>query len=168
MGGGNYIILNSKNFQSWNVNAVVDNSNGAFARRLCNFRSATTRTGMMPAPPPGWPERGVPVECGSNRAVPPRPSLVIHTPTHHQSAPKLQTPNPSSSSSPSILLLFPCSALYWSYISEVMSYLVLQITGLSSQLDHPNWQRLPIQQKNGGKTEKFLNSDDKYINHEFY
>ena len=43
MGGGNYIILNSKNFQSWNVNAVVDNSNGAFARRLCNFRSASAQ-----------------------------------------------------------------------------------------------------------------------------
>ena len=74
----------------------VDNSNCAFARRLCNFPSSD-RAGQecgwcqQPAPPPQPDPTPAGRNVGRTARRHPRPSLVIHTPTHHQSAPKLQT-----------------------------------------------------------------------------
>ena len=91
---------------SWNVNAdqgYVDNSNGAFARRLCNFRSASAQdrgwddaSSGCPAPPD--PTAGSRWNVGRTapcHGTPDPPWSSTHQPTINQSAPKLQTTNPS-------------------------------------------------------------------------
>ena len=98
--------LNSRNFQTshgmlMQARDMLTTAMVLSPEDCATFARPVLRTGRVGwcgqrVPRPPWPDRGVPVECGSNRAVPrhPRPSLVIHTPTYHQSAPNSKRPIP--------------------------------------------------------------------------